>query len=442
MGQALFQKFFRRFVWAHEEAREERSLENPATPFTAAEIWGGGTSSKAGVTITTEKALTLSAVWRCVNILSGVISYLPSKPYKDTDKGRVVAKDHSTYRLFTRRMNPQYTKSVYWERAITHLLLRGNHFAEIIFNGSGDIVRYDLIHPSDVLSVSPGKDGSLFYQLRDREELVPAYRMIHVPHLGEDAMGKSTVSAAREDLGLELARRETGGKFWKDGGRPDSMLIPQQKLSPTQEAQLKDSFKGKKKEGGTILAPYGVEYVTMSMTPQDQEFIMSGNFSIATICRWFGVPLHKLSELERATMNNIEHQAIEFLQDTIAPILEKIEDEYTSKSFTLSGEEDMFLEFNMNAYQRADTQAQSESFRNGIQNGYYTPNNVARKLNEPEVEGGDRAFIQQNMMPLDSVDKVLLAKKSAPTRSRLINTIKELAELAEAEYNQNGNGNH
>jgi phage portal protein BeeE len=141
---------------------------------------------------------------------------------------------------------------------------------------------------------------------------------------------------------------------------------------------------------------------------------MSGNFSIAAICRWFGVPLHKLSELAHATLNNIEHQAIEFLQDTISPIVEKIENEYETKCFTLPGEQDMELEFDMNAYQRADSPARSEVYRTMIQNGGMTPNEVRRRESMPVMEGGDRLFIQQNMMPLDMVDQVLLKQSAKP----------------------------
>lgn len=440
MGQARFQKFFNAHVW-NTESRSEGSLEDPNVPldpWATSDLFGSRRST-SGQTVTTEKALSLSAVWRCVNIISGVISYMPSKPYRDTDNGREVAKDHNTYKLFTRRPSPLYTKSVYWERSVTHLLLRGNHYAEIILDRGGRIVQYDLILPSKVEGLLQNPDtGRLFYKIKDRKDLIPMERMIHVPHHGEDPIkGKGVIEYAREDLGMEMARRETGAKFWLDGGRPEGMIVTKQKLTAPQEAAMKESFKNKKKEGGTILAPFGVEYQTISMNPADQEFIMSGNYSVATICRWFGVPLHKLSELERATNNNVEHQAIEFLQDTLSPICEKIEDEYTTKSYTLDDEQDIYMEFNMGAYQRADSQAQAESFRTGIQNGYMTPNSVANKLNEPKVDGGDRAFIQSNMMPLDSVDKIMMKKASSKP---LINSIRQLAELAELEYKTNGNG--
>lgn len=427
------------------------NLENPNVPldgFTLSEVLSGYRPSTSGVLVSPENSLRLSAVWRCISILSGVISSLPCSPFREDDKGnKVLAKDHPTYKLFKRRPNPLYTKTVYWERAIIHLFLRGNHYSEIVYEKNGvDIKQFNLIPPTQVKDIRLIND-KLWYSLINREDLIPMDRMIHVPHLGEDPIsGKSTITYAREDLGMEMARRDAGGKFWADGGDPKGMLVPLQKLSTTQEAQSKKSFSDKKRDGGTIISPFGWEYINVGMSPADQEFIMSGNFSIAAICRWFGVPLHKLSELDRATLNNIEHQAIEFLQDTISPVIEKVENEYETKCYTLDSEQDMELEFDMRSYQRADIQARSEFYRTMVQNGGMTPNEVRRSESMPILEGGDRLFIQQNMMPLDKVDQVLLKQQQKPIPqtkgAKLIEDVRMILEMAELEYKQNGNGNH
>ena len=452
MGQAPLQKFFNRWIWNVGEKRgaETVNLENPNVPlngFTIAEILGGGRPSTAGVIVTPENSLQLSAVWRCVSILAGIISSLPVSVFAETANGRELAKNNTTYNLFRKRPNPLYTKTVYFERAIVHLLTRGNHYAEIILNKDGSINRFDLIHPNMIRDIKFSSSGKLFYYFKQdaNRAPVPSDRMIHVPHLGDDAIiGKSTITYAREDLGMEMSRRNWGGKFWFDGGAAAGLIVPQQPLSIQQQAMAKESYRNAKREGGDVLMPFGFDYKKMSIDPADAEFIMSGNFSIATICRWFGVPLDKLSELSRATHSNIEHQAIAFLQDTIAPIIHKIENEYTSKCYTLpgdydiGGEEDVFMEFDMSAYQRADTQARSEAYRTGIQNGYITPNEARTDLNLNKKDGADRLFIQSNMMPLDKVDDVLLKKATSP----VARSIKELAELAAGDSNGNGNGKH
>jgi len=455
MSQARFQSFFNKNIWnfSKEERSETVNLENPNVPldgFTLSQVLSGMRPSTSGILVSPENSLRLSAVWRCVNILSGVISSFKCQPFREDNQGnRTIAKDHPTYKLFKKRPNPLYTKTVYWERSITHMLLRGNHYAEIVYEKNGvDIKQFNLILPTQVKNITL-LNGKLWYEIINRQELIPMERMIHVPHLGEDLIsGKSVITYAREDLGIEIARREAGGKFWQDGGDPKSVITTSQKLTDPQRASLKETFRNAKREGGTIVAPYGADIKNISMTPADQEFIMSGNFSIAAICRWFGVPLHKLSELERATLNNVEQMAIEFLQDTISPMIEKIENEYETKCYTLDSESDMELEFDMNSYLRADSVARAEANTHAIQNGYKSPNEAALEDGRRAVEGGDRRFIQMNMMPLDKVDEII-AKGNKPvpqTKSgKLIADARMLLELAEFEdkhFNGNGNGNH
>lgn len=437
MADAVFQRLVNKYIWNTEK---RFNLENPnqvIDGFTVGEILGGGHRAKSGITVGPENSLTLSAVYRCVAILSGIISYLPKKVYRPIDTGREEAKDHSTYKLLKGRMHPYYTSAKFFETAVIHLLIRGNHYAEILYNGN-DISGFKILDPTKLEKITEGYNDRLWYHFTDRGTPIKAEDIIHVPNLGENPLnGKATITYAREDLGIEMARRNTGAGFWKDGGRAEGLIVPQQKLSDTQSGDLKNSFTAKKREGGTIVAPYGVTYVPLSMTPADQEFIMSGNFSVATICRWFGVPLDKLSELSRATFSNIEHQAIAFLQDTIAPIVNKIENEYTTKCYVTASETDMYMEMNMDAYQRADSQAQAEMMRSEVQNGGLTPNEWRKFKNRPSLEGGDSAYIQQNMMPLDRVNDVLFAKKA-----QVVRNAKELIELLDLDNTMNGNGKH
>lgn len=454
MAEALFQRFFNKNIWnfSKEERSETVNLENPNVPldgFTLSQVLSGMRPSTSGILVSPENALRLSAVWRCVNILSGVISSFKCQPFHEDEIGnRTVAKDHPTYNLFRRRPNPLYTKTVYWERAVTHMLLRGNHYSEIVYAKNGvDIKQFNLYLPTQVKNIT-FVNGKLWYEIINRQELVPMERMIHVPHLGEDLIsGKSVITYAREDLGMEIARREAGGKFWQDGGDPKVVITTTQKVNPSQAADLKNTYRNARREGGAIVAPFGTDIKNVSMTPADQEFIMSGNFSIAAICRWFGVPLHKLSELERATLNNVEQMAIEFLQDTISPMIEKIENEYETKCFTLESESDMELEFDMNSYLRADSVSRGEANRNAIQNGYKSPNEAALEEGRPAIPGGDKRFIQMNMMPLDKVDEIIAKGQNKPIPqtkgASLLSDARTLLELAELEYKySNGNGKH
>jgi len=445
MSKGRFQAWFDKNVWNTERRFNLEDPNQVIDGFTVGEILGGQQRSKSGATITPDSALSISAVYRCVAILSGIISYLPKKVYRDENGARVEATDHTSYQLFKRRMHPYYTSAKFFESAVIHMLLRGNHLAQILYT-KNEISGFKLLDPTKLKSITEGYSGRLWYEFTDISNPISSEYIIHVPNLGENPIkGKGTIEYAREDLGLETARRDTGAGFWRDGGRAEGLIIPQQKITTTQAAELKSSFTQKKKEGGTVVSPFGVTYTPLSMTPADQEFIMSGNFSVATICRWFGVPLDKLSELSRATFSNIEHQAIAFLQDTIAPIVNKFENEYTTKCYTLDREMNMYFEMNMDAYQRADSQAQAELMRSEVQNAGLTPNEWRKMKNRPALEGGDDAYLQLNMAPLKDLEAIQTKPKPAPGTQRkaeLIKNVRELVELIEIDGRSNGNGSH
>jgi HK97 family phage portal protein len=137
----------------------------------------------------------------------------------------------------------------------------------------------------------------------------------------------------------------------------------------------------------------------MSIPPEDAQFLGTRQFSTLTIARWYGVPPEKLAELERATYGNIEHNAIAFLSDTVAPILSKFEQEYTFKLL----EDNYYFEFDMDGYLRADIRSQAEVDRIYVSTGIRQINEIRKKKNWNPVEYGDNNFMQMNMTTIDRI---------------------------------------
>jgi len=172
--------------------------------------------------------------------------------------------------------------------------------------------------------------------------------------------------------------------------------------------------------------PFGIDYEPMSFKPEEVEFLQAGNFSVTTIARWLGVPPHKLYDLSRATFSNIEHMAIEFLQDTIAPILVKIEAEYSYKLFQLPIEDKRgyYCEFNMNAYVRADLITRSNAMATQVHAALLTPSEGRSMENREFIEGSNRLFINQGSAPLNLIDDI--AKSKRPVTQEQKEKLKEL----------------
>lgn len=414
--QGKIQELFYKYIWDTRSV----NLENPKTPlngFSLDQVFGGNISG-SGRSISYGSALTLSAIYRAVSIKSGFISSMPFQVFRTLPNGdRVIEKDHPVSYLLSRKPNNKASKVLYFDRAMQHFELLGNHFAKIYRNGVGRVTEYELLHPDDV-TVLEG-DDSLLYEIMEngKKEVVSSDNIIHVPNMGDWLNGKSVLSYMREDASLMMDIRSYGTSFFGNGGKPAALLLPKSPASPVQRQEMKQSFRDAKSQGGEVAMPFGWEYKEISIPPKDADWVVSNDFAISDVARWFGVPTQKLGD-SKVKYSNVEYMGIEFLQDTMAPIAAKFENEYTNKSFMLSSEVDLYCEFNLDAYLRADSVSKAESLAKRVQNAMITPNEARKLDNRPALEGGDELFIQGATVPL-TMQKELYNQKPAEKKTRL-----------------------
>jgi HK97 family phage portal protein len=259
--------------------------------------------------------------------------------------------------------------------------------------------------------------NNLFYKVEGVEDFINSENMIHVPNMGDGCIGKSVIAYMKEDASLMMDVRKYGESFFGRGGKPAGLLIPKQTVTTTQRQETKDSFAEAKKQGGEVAMPYGWEYKEISVPPSDAEWVLSQDHAISDVARWFGVPTQKLGD-SKVKYSNVEFMGIEFLQDTMAPIACKFENEYTNKLFTLPGEQNLYAEFNLDAYLRADSVSKAEAIAKRIQNAQLTPNEGRALDNRSAIEGGDELFIQGATVPL-TLQKQMFSQKTPQQRTSI-----------------------
>lgn len=409
----------------------------------------GVSPHSGGQNVNYNSAITLSAVWRAFAIKSGILASFPKKVYKRTSKGRIRLNpgDHPAARMLSRRLNPKMTNHVFFERSEQHLEGWGNHYGVITFSGLGTAEKIDLVHPKKVeVYESPSQ---LVYKVDG--EVLESDRIIHVPNMGDGPIGKSTVAAAREDIGLQMDTRDYGTTTFSRGGIPIGMFLPKDKVQKVTDQQREDLIKAwesAKSRSKAVAIPQGWEWLKISMDPEDVAWIAANQFGITTVSRWTGVPPQKLADLGRATLNNVEHMGIEFLQDTMAPLSHKYESEYTTKIFRLPSEDDMYIEFDMDAYLRADTLSKAEALTKLIQFGLRTPNEARKLDNYEPKEGGDDLFMQSGTIQINMIKQLMLSKTPQQRQQMAKNIERQLTEgidpqlIVESILNGNSNGAH
>lgn len=364
--------------------------------------------SQAGVAVTEDTALTFSAVWACVSVISRTIAALPWLVFERTLQGRMPV-DGAVRWLLQHRPNPEMTAFSFRETLMLHVLTWGNAYAEIQRDLAGRVVALWPISPDRVCIERDEVTKELVYRVRGGNgewvPLAPA-DVLHLHGMGFDGIyGYSPIRMAARSLGLGIAQDVFGAAFYANGTVFGQLVEMPAGLSPEQikdaEGYLNERA-GPSKAFRAKVAPSGVKVHQLSMPLTDAQFLESRKFSINEVARWFGVPPHKIGDLERSTNNNIEHQGIEFVIDAIVPWAVRLEQEANGKLFGARAQGRVYTKLMTGALMRGDAKSRGEFYRTMLQLGVMTVNEV-RELEDLNGIGsaGDVHLVQLNQTTLE-----------------------------------------
>jgi len=364
-------------------------------------------AKQAGIRVDHDNALTLSAVFRAVRAIAEPLALLQWGVYRDAANGKIAVNDDIKY-LLHRRPNPEMSAFTFRETLIAWALTWGNGYAEIEF---------DLgLRPVALWPISPDRvevrreNGLIVYDIsngKGKTDTLPASKIFHLHGLGFDGLtGYSVISLAARSIGLGMAAEEFGAAFFGNGAVMSGSLTHPGKLSDDAFNRLQTDFNNKyssaKNAHKPIILEEGMKWESIGLPPGDAQFLETRKFNITDIARWYGVPPHKLYELDRATFGNIEHQSIEFVIDTIMPWAVRLEQEADAK--VLRGNRGRYTKINLNALMRGDNQSRV-AFYQGMRNmGVFSANDICA-LEDMNTIGpdGDKRIVQVNMTTLEHI---------------------------------------
>ena len=366
----------------------------------------GGTSSASGVTITHKNALTLSAVYCAVRVYTDAIASLPIHIIKDDGKNKIKDNSHPNYMLLAKEPNSIMTSYNWRQIFMPHLLMWGNSYNLIEFQGGGSRRPKSLmpIHPSNVTVELI--DGILVYtvKLESTTIKVDQSQMLHIRGLGDNIEGKSVIDYAKDNLGLAKASEEFGSKFFKNGATTSGVLSTDQKLSDKAIKNLRTSYNntytGVNDSNKMMILEEGLKYQQTSIPPDNAQFLETRKFGVEDVARWFKLPPHIIGDLEHSTFSNIEHQDLALVKYSMMPYIINIEEEWNKKLFRDSEKKTYYTNMNVDGLLRGDIATRYDSYKIGIQNGFMTPNEARQKENMNPLDGLDNTWMQLNTAPV------------------------------------------
>lgn len=372
-------------------------------------------ASFAGLQLSKDDALMLSAVWACMAVIATNLAAAPTnvyEPLEGTKRRKRIEKDNRIWLLNT-RPNDEMTAIAFREAMFFQALGDGNSYAEIGRDRGGRVAAlWPLL--SDRVTPRRNESGELVYDVRQSDgttKVLAARDVLHVrgPSIG-GLMGENLVARAARSLAVAAAHERFSAAFYGRGAQLGGVMKFPTKLSKDQKEELRESWEhnhaGLGKSHRLLVLEGGAEFVATTVDPQKASLVDDKKFSVEEIARWWNVPLHKIQHLEHATFSNIEHQGLDFVTGCLFPWSQRYCQELNAKVFNTGSKGPWwYAEIDLSHLVRGDAQSRAQAAASWVQNGIKTRNEVRQEegLDDAGLDG-DVLTVQSNMTTLSRIN--------------------------------------
>ena len=378
-------------------------------------LFGRTTSGKP---VNERTAMQTTAVYACVRILAEAVASLPLHVYEyQDDGGKKLVHDHPLYYLLHDEPNPEMTSFVFRETLMSHLLIWGNAYAQIIRDGAGRVLGLYPLLP-DKMDVQRDDRGNIYYVYSRNSDENPMFKeygdirlkaedVLHIPGLGFDGLiGYSPIAMAKNAVGMTLACEEYGASFFANGANPGGVLEhPGVLKDPSKVRESWNSvYRGVNNAHKIAVLEEGMKYQQIGIPPEEAQFLETRKVQINEIARLYRIPPHMVGDLDKSSFSNIEQQSLEFVKYTLDPWVIRWE-QSLQRSLLLPGEKGKyFIKLNVDGLLRGDYQSRMNGYAVGRQNGWFSANDIREMENMnpiPDEQGGNLYLINGAMTKLE-----------------------------------------
>lgn len=387
--------------------REKRDVTvTPSDPYIA-EFFGYG--SGIGAHVDANRASGLATAHACISIVTQALSSVPLNVYRRTENGgRERATDYPLYNVLHDMANGTMTAFEAREMLAASLMMTGNGFARIDWNGRGQAMALYPLDPATV-AVERLSTGRLRYRVTDPRGGVRVYTQDEILHLRyrlarDGVMGLSPIQLARETFNLALTQQETAGKQAQRSFRPEGALTFPNPLGGEKKTEALEKLRQKIEENsstsGVMILDGGAEWQSFAFSSRDAEFLESRKLTNLDICRVFGVPPTVAGITDNATYSNTDQESRALVVRCLAPMARRIEQAMNAALLPTGSRKRMFIEHDLAGLMRGDMKTRYEGYRIGREWGWLSPNEIRAWENLPGITGGDEYLSPLNMTQL------------------------------------------
>jgi len=408
----------------------------------------GAQETDAGVYVDENAALSSSAIWAGIRLISESLSTVPLHVFQmQADGQRRVVRDHPVDPLLYTSPNPEMTAQEWRSQMMAALILSGNGYSEIVRDRGG---RIRQIWPLSWYRVEleRAQDQSLYYEIQtvglddvnDRvvAARLPADQVLHLRAFNSRGLlGDSMVQRLKQTIGITIATEKFGASFYGAGTQLSGVLTHPGSLSEGAQKRLRDSWnsrhQGLSRAHRIAILEEGMKWEPISVPPEASQFLQTREFQIQEAARALNLPPHLLRDLSRATFSNVEQQAIDFVVNSLRPWAVILEQRMQLSLLTEAERRaGFYIRHNLEGLLRGDIKTRYESYAIGRNWGWLSANDVRELEDLNPIEAGDVYLQPLNMVEAGSAPDVGVAESQEPdTVARALKQMRGIVQPVE-----------
>lgn len=289
---------------------------------------------------------------------------------------------------------------------------------EAIKNTEGNayaMKEYDMTYqPKALWILDPGKvepvieetTKELWYEIKGDNGTYYVHNLdiIHVKHVhGYGYKGISPIKVLANTIDFDGKVKRFSLDQMDTAVRASFILEMAGTLSDTKKKEVLTSFADFYKENGGVL----IQEMGTKITPIERKFLDTKVFEAEKITRTrvasvYNMPAHMLGETDGVNYASMEQMALEYVQNTLTPIVTQYEKEFKRKLLTVADRrQGLYFKFNLNALLRGDMKTRGDFYFKGVRSMLFKPNEIRAWEDLPPEPGGDKLYVSGDLYPID-----------------------------------------
>lgn len=367
-----------------------------------------------------QEAKHVPGVYACVMLISRAIAQCYVKQVRVVDGVFTEVTNSAAYRVMN-QPNSYQSSPDFLLNAMATALFEGEAFAIATRNDRNEISSLHLLPRGVCSPMIDDESKEIFYAVGSSplapggtDFIAPARDILHLRfHTPRHPLiGESPIKAAALSIGINVSLSQTQETFFQNMSRPSGIITTDQVLNRDQIASLRAAFESQSAniaKGKIPVLGGGLKFQPLSISSQDAQLVQAQRMTLEDICRVFGVPPPLVGDLSHATLNNAESMMQHFLTMSLGSYLEHFE-RALDRLFGLRGNE--YIELDTAALLRTDFSGRIDGLTKAVQGGLMTPSEARSREGLGPISGGDSAFLQRQMVPIDKIAELLEREES------------------------------